>query len=109
MVHTICGSKAAFVYPSSFIAVHLNFTFYGILTVHLAVPAPVCCLCCARVGCLTVHPEVLLGQVSANPASPIWNKRLMENWLDGWLVNAWMDERMMTARMDGWKMDEVTH
>lgn len=97
MVHTICGSKAAFVYPSSFIAVHLNFTFYGILTVHLAVPAPVCCLCCACVGCLTVHPEVLLGQVSTNPASPIW------------LVNAWMDERMMTARMDGWKMDEVTH
>lgn len=61
-----------------------------------------CCLCGAHVGGSTLRPEVLLGQTPANPVSPIRNKRLIEKWLDVWLVNAWKDERMMTAWMDGW-------
>lgn len=48
-----CGTKAAFVYSLSFIAAHLNFPFYSIFTVHLAVPVYVLFMWCT---CWRLYP-----------------------------------------------------
>lgn len=98
-MHTIGGTKAAFVYSPPFIAVHVNFTFAA-SSLWVWLCQRVCCFCRAHVG----DSPLPRGTDSSTPPSPIRNKQLIEKWLDGWLVTAWMDERRMTAWMDG-RMD----